>query len=108
MASDPDSVRNQLQLKIRTRIVAALEKEFGMSETSGLQIDFGSHTDTWLSIPASLSKNDISEQKILAAIEKELDIQVKQGAFIRFTDDQKGSDIWLPIPSNFLINELSD
>ncbi len=107
MASDSNCLHNQTQMKIRTRIVASLEKEFGMSETYGLQIDFGSHTDTWLSIPASLSKKDISDQKILAAIEKELSIEVKQGAFIRFSDDQIGSDIWLSVPPNFMGNELS-
>ncbi|MBU1344516.1 MAG: hypothetical protein KKE44_24540 [Proteobacteria bacterium] len=107
MGSDSNGIHHQSQKKIRARIVASLEKEFGMSETSGLQIDFGSHTDTWLSIPASLSKKDISDQKILAAIEKGIGFKVKQGAFIRFADDQQGSDIWLSIPSKFIGNELS-
>lgn len=107
MVSNSNSIHNQTQMKIRTRIIASFEKEFGMSETSGLQIDFGSHTDTWLSIPSNLSKKDISDQKILAAIEKELNIEIKQGAFIRFSEDQHGSDIWVSVPTDFLSNEFT-
>ncbi len=108
MTSDSQDMYQQVYTKIRTRIVASFEKEFGMIETSGLQINFGNHVDTWLSVPPGFSKNDMSDEKIMAALKSEIGIQVEHGAFIRFAADQQGSDIWLSIPPNFLNSELSD
>jgi hypothetical protein len=101
-------VRREAQTKIRTRVVAALEKEFGIVKTSGLYIDFGDHSDTWFTIPPDFSKSELSDEKIVVALEKEFDIEFEHGAFVRFDDDQQGADIWLTIPSNFLKGELSD
>jgi hypothetical protein len=101
-------VRHKANTKIRTRIVAALEKEFGIVQFTNLQIDLGDRTDTWLSIPPDFSKHEFSDERIMAALEKEFGIKFEQGAFIRFGDDQQGADIWLPIPSDLLKGELSD
>ena len=108
MASDAKDVRQQAHTKIRTQIVAALEKEFGIEQTPGLQIEFGNHTDTWLSIPPDFSKSELSDERIVAALEKEFGTEFDQGSYVRFGDDQQGADIWLPIPSDFLKGELSD
>ena len=108
MSSAAKDVRREAHTKIRTRIVAALEKEFGIVRTTGLQIELGDHADTWLSIPPDFSKSELSDERIVAALEKEFGIKFEQGAFIRFGDDQQGADVWLPIPSDFLKGALSD
>jgi hypothetical protein len=101
-------VRCEAHTKIRTRIVAALEKEFGIVQTTGLHIDLGDRADTWLSIPPDFSKRELSDERIVAVLEKEFGIKFERGVFIRFGDDQQGADIWLPIPPDFLKGELSD
>jgi hypothetical protein len=108
MALTAKDVRHEAHTKIRTRIVGALEKEFSIVQTTSLQIDLGDRTDTWLSIPSDFSRREFSDERIVAALEKEFGIKFKQGIFIRFDNDQQGSDIWLPIPSDFLKGELSD
>ena len=108
MTLSANDLRQQAHTKIRTRIVAALEKEFGMIQTPELQIEFCNHVDTWLSIPPNFSKSELSDEKILAAVEKEFRIEFEHGAFVRFGEDQQGSDVWLPIPPNFLKGELSE
>jgi hypothetical protein len=108
MAPSAKDVHREAHTKIRTRIVAALEKEFGIVQPIGLQIDLGDHTDTWLSIPPVFSKSELSDERIVTALEKEFGIKFQQGAFIRFGDHQQGADVWLPIPPDFLKGELSD
>ena len=108
MANEAKDVRREAHTKIRTKIVTALEKEFGIEQTPGLQIEFGNHTDTWLSLPTGFSKSELSDKRIVAALEKEFGIAFNQGSYVRFGDDQQGADIWLSIPSEFLKGELSD
>jgi hypothetical protein len=108
MAPATKDVRREAHTKIRTRIVAALEKEFGIVQTAGLHIDVGDHADTWLSLPPDFSKREVSDARIVAALEKEFGIKFEHGAFIRFSDDQPGADVWLPIPSGFLQGALSE
>ncbi|NJM74884.1 MAG: hypothetical protein HC852_02830 [Acaryochloridaceae cyanobacterium RU_4_10] len=103
-----NDVRREAHTKIRNRILVAFEKEFGIVQTTGLHIDLGNHADTWLSIPPDFPKRELSDERIVAALEKEFGIKFKQGAFIRFEDDQQGADVWLPIPSDFLKGELSE
>ncbi len=92
MAPVVKDVRRETHAKISTRIVAALEKEFGIVQTTGLHIDLGDHADIWLSIQPDFSKSELSDERIVAALEKEFDIKFEQGAFIRFGDDQQGAD----------------
>jgi hypothetical protein len=108
MAPAAKDVRREAHEKIRTRIVAALKKEFGIVQTTGLHIDTGDHADTWLSIPPDFPKRELSDERIVATLEKEFGIKFKQGAFIRFGDAQQGADVWLPIPSDFLQGALSE
>jgi hypothetical protein len=103
-----EDARGEAHTKIRTRIVAALAKEFSIAQTTGLHIDFGDHADTWLALPPDFSKRELSDERIVTALEKELGIKFEHGAFIRFSDDQQSVDVWLPIPSDFLQGELSD
>jgi hypothetical protein len=107
MAPAAKDVRREAHTKIRTRIVAALAKEFAIVQTTGLHIDLGDHADTWLSLPPDFAKQAVSDERIVAALAKEFGITFAHGAFIRFGDDQPGADVWLPIPSDFLQGELS-
>jgi len=100
--------RRAARTAIGTKIVTALAKEFGAIQTGGLQIDFGAHVDTWLSLPPDFSKSKLSDDRIVATLEKEFGVKFAKGAFVRFSDDQPVSDIWLTIPSGFLKGELPD
>jgi hypothetical protein len=108
MATDAKNVHREAHTKIRTRIVAVLEKEFGLEQTPGLQIDFGNHVDTWLSLPPDFSKSELSNERIVAAMQKEFSLGFERGSFIRFDEGKQGADVWLPIPPDFLKGELSD
>jgi len=106
MSTDAKNVHREAHTKIRTRIIAVLEKEFGLEQTLGLQIYFGNHVDTWLSLPLDFSKGDLSNERIVAALQKGLGF--KRGSFVRFDEGKQGADVWLPIPPDFLKGELSD
>ena len=84
MASDAKDVRQQAHTKIRTQIVAALEKEFGIEQTPGLQIEFGNHTDTWLSIPPDFSKSELSDDERKAVAGRSIMIRwdILKGKFL--------------------------
>ena len=108
MAREPQDVRREAHTKIRTRIVAALEQALGLDQTPGLQMDFGPHLDTWLSLPPAFSKGVLSDDSIVAAVQKAFGFAFAQGSVVRFSDAQQGADIWLPLPPNFLKDALSD
>ncbi|HVP98534.1 MAG TPA: hypothetical protein VMS87_04610, partial [Roseiarcus sp.] len=98
MATDAKNVHREAHNKIRTRIVAVLEKEFGLEQALGLQIDFGNHVDTWLSLPPKFSKGELSNERIIAALQKEFGLGFERGSFVRFDEGKQGADVWLPIP----------
>jgi hypothetical protein len=108
MATDAMIVHREAHTKIRTRIVAALKKEFGLEQAPGLQIDFGNHVDTWLSLPADFSKGELSNERIVAALQKEFSLWFERASFVRFDGAKQGADVWLPIPPDFLKGDLSD
>jgi hypothetical protein len=108
MAADATDVRREAHTKIRARIVAALEKSFRLERAPGLQIGFGDRTDMWMSLPPDFAKEALSDESIVAALEKELGLEFERGAYVRFGEGQQGSDVWLPLPPDFLQGELSE
>ncbi len=108
MATDAKSVQLDAHTKIRTRIITVLEKEFGLERSPGLQIDFCDHVDTWLSLPPGFSKRELSNERIVAALQTAFGLVFERGSFVRFDEGKRGADVWLPIPSDFLKGELSD
>ncbi len=108
MAADATDVRREAHTKIRARIVAALAKAFHLEQTPGLQIDFGNHVDTWLSLPPDFATGALSDESIVAALQTELGRAFAQGACVRFGDAQRGADVWLPLPPGFLNGALSE
>lgn len=108
MAADVTDVLREAHTKIRARIVGALEKAFRLEQAPGLQIDFGNHVDTWLSLPPDFAMGALSDESIVAALQTELGLAFAQGACVRFGDAQRGADVWLPLPPGFLSGTLSE
>jgi hypothetical protein len=81
-------VRCEAHTKISTRIVAALEKEFGIKFEQGAFIRFGDDqpgADIWLPIPSDFLKGELSDDEIQAVAGRSIMIRwdILPGKFLQ-------------------------